>query len=290
MKNTLLATLSLLSLLSQPVLAQGIFESGGVDASAVGLGAGLAASLGRGQLVRQTYQSAVDAQMTAAQVLQLQSKAIDQYMKLGCKYQAAKQWQNAEKSFRYVLQVSSLRDGPGSPKMVPTLQHLVGVSQAQGNLYDAIGFQERVVGFAKNSKVPDPVSVISSEIALSNLYLQKQDYQSAEPVIRESYELSKITPSQTDQKRIVVIRTYAEVLRHLKKDAEAEKLEASIKTADTSKMMTPGGASVELPKEADLNTGAPSAGPPPVAQPVTDPAMKASVDDHSPAATATSGH
>jgi tetratricopeptide (TPR) repeat protein len=211
--------------LPTPAISQAIFESGSIDSMSVGLGAGLAASLGGGKVVGRTYQSAVDAQMSAAQALSLQTKAIEQYMALGCQYQTKKQWQNAEKSFRYVLQVSALRDGPGSPKMVPTLQHLVGVSTAQGNLYDAIGFQTRVLGFAKNAKISDPASVLNAEIALSNLYLQQQDYHSAEPLIKESYEKSQSAEFPLE-KRKVIVRTYAEVLRKLKKDEEALKLEA----------------------------------------------------------------
>ncbi len=224
MKKLHLCLVALPLLLTRPALAQGIFESGSVDAMSVGLGAGLAASLGRGALVRNTYQSAADAQMSAAEALQVRTKAIEQYMKLGCQYQAKKQWQNAEKSFRYVLQVSALRDGPGSPKMVPTLQHLVGVSHAQGNIYDAVGFQERIVGFAKNQKIPDPVSVISAEITLSNLYLEQKNYLKAEPILQESYGLSQKLPPEADAKRQVVIRTYAEVLRRLKKDELANSI------------------------------------------------------------------
>jgi tetratricopeptide (TPR) repeat protein len=215
----------------QMVFSQSIFEAGGVDSMSVGLGAGLGASLGKGMLVNKTYQAGVDAEMSAAQILQLRTRAIEQYMKVGCDYQAKKQWQNAEKSFRYVLQVSTLRDGAGSPKALPPLQHLAQVSAAQGNLLDAINFQERVVGLAKNQKFAEPGAIISAEIGLSNYYLQKHDYQSAEPVLEESYELAQKNPSLPQEKRRVVTRTYANLLRKLGKNEKAEQIEPSPSTS-----------------------------------------------------------
>ena len=263
-KINLLVVAALAITVSHPVLAQSIFEAGSVDAMSVGLGAGLAASLGRGAVVGRTYQSAADAQMSAAQALQLQSRAIEQYIKLGCQFQAKKEWQNAEKSFRYVLKVSALRDGPGSPKMVPTLQHLVGVSQAQGNLYDAIGFQERIVNFAKYQKVPDPASVVNSEIALSNLYLQKEDYRGAESVLRESYDLSQSSKAISDEKRSVTTHAYAQLLRKLKKDELANHIE---KGSASSTQLTPPAQSTEFKTTSQQNITAPVASAPVVAAP-----------------------
>jgi tetratricopeptide (TPR) repeat protein len=226
-------------ILPQAVQAQSIFEAGGVDSMAVGLGAGLGASLSKGMLVNKTYQAGVNAELSAAQILQLQTHAIDQYMKLGCEYQAKKQWQNAEKSFRYVLQVSTLRDGPGSVKASPSLQHLAQVSAAQGNLFDAIGFQERVVGLAKNQRIPEPGSIISAQVALSNYYLQKQDYQHAEPVLQESYDLAQRSPALPQAKREVLTKTYARLLRKIGKGERAEQIDPSPIASTSSTALPP---------------------------------------------------
>lgn len=237
-----------------PAFSQGLFEGSSMDAMSAGLGAGLAASIGRGALVGRTYNSAVDAQMSAAQALQVRTKAIDQYMKLGAQYEARKQWQNAEKSFRYVLQVSTLRDGIGSPKMVPTLQHLVTVSSAQGNLYDAIGFQQRLVNFAKNAKVADPATVINAQMSLTDLYLKKQDYQSAEPVIRESFEKAQSAPGIAKEKRKVIARTYGQVLRKLNKESEAKQIEDVYKDSEPATTASSTALNGGLPTQATAST------------------------------------
>jgi tetratricopeptide (TPR) repeat protein len=237
----------------QAAFSQGMFETGGIDSMAVGLGAGLGASIGKGMLVNKTYQAGVNAEMSAAQILQLQTRAIEQYMKLGCDFQAKKQWQNAEKSFRYVLQVSTIRDGYGSPKSSPALQHLAQVSAAQGNLLDAIGFQERVVNLAKNQKLPEPASVISAQIGLCNYYLQKQDYHSAEPVIEESYELAQKSSSLPLEKRRVVARTYGNLLRKIGKKEKAEQVDPSpIATNPTTLAPSPPPSSI--PPTAPVST------------------------------------
>ncbi|HEY9683102.1 MAG TPA: hypothetical protein V6C86_16105 [Oculatellaceae cyanobacterium] len=252
----LLAATALL-LVSPPVLAQGFLESANMDAMSVGLGAGLAASLGRGALVGRTYQTAADAQMSAAQALQVQTKAIQQYMKLGCQYEAKKQWQNAEKSFRYVMQVSMMRDGVGSPKMVPTLQHLVHVSEAQGNIFDAIGFQQRVLQFAKNEKIPDPITVISEEIRLSNLYLSQQDYQHAEAQAEDSYIRAKAANTTLPkEERLLVLKTYAQLLRKMKKDAQAAGIEQelSVEKEEQANLQANQQASIDAKKASESNS------------------------------------
>ena len=86
-------------------------ETGGVHAATAGLGAGLAAGASHGRVLTRSYQAMLQAQ----QVALIQTKAIHQYMALGAQYEAKREWENAEKSFKYVLQVTALRDGPGSP-------------------------------------------------------------------------------------------------------------------------------------------------------------------------------
>lgn len=253
----LLLPATALLLVSPPVLAQGFLESANMDAMSVGLGAGLAASLGRGALVGRTYQTAAEAQMSAAQALQVQTKAIQQYMKLGCQYEAKKQWQNAEKSFRYVMQVSMMRDGVGSPKMVPTLQHLVHVSEAQGNIFDAIGFQQRVLQFAKNEKIPDPITVISEEIRLSNLYLSQQDYQHAEAQAEDSYIRAKAANTTLPkEERLLVLKTYAQLLRKMKKDAQAAGIEQelSVEKEEQANLQANQQASIDAKKASESNS------------------------------------
>ncbi|MDR3613351.1 MAG: hypothetical protein P4L53_07285 [Candidatus Obscuribacterales bacterium] len=202
--------------------AQAIFESGGVNASAAGLGAGMAASANHGRVVSKSYDSVIQSQ----QAIMAQTRAIEQYMRLGAEYETKKQWQNAEKSFRYVLQVSALRDGPGSEKTVPALKHLVTVCKAQHNLDDAVGFQKRVVGLVEAGK--SPAAMFNARIDLSNLFIEKEEYSEAEPVLAQSVEESADPKTVPTEKRILALQTYARVLKKLKKDTKAQVVEESI--------------------------------------------------------------
>jgi hypothetical protein len=202
--------------------AQGMFESGGVNASAAGLGAGMAASVNHGKVVSKSYESVVQSQ----QAILAQTRAIEQYMRLGAEYETKKQWQNAEKSFRYVLQVSALRDGPGSEKTVPALKHLVNVCKAQHNLDDAVGFQKRVVGLVEAGQ--SPAATFNARIDLSNLFIEKEEYSEAEPVLAHSIEQSVDPKTVSTEKRILALQTYARVLKKLKKDSKAQVVEELI--------------------------------------------------------------
>jgi len=223
MLKTKLMSISFAFFLLMPcVEAQAIFESGGVHASAAGSGAGMAASANHGKVVTRSYDSIVQSQ----QAILAQTRAIEQYMRLGADYETKKQWQNAEKSFRYVLQVSALRDGPGSEKTVPALKHLVTICKAQNNLEDAVGFQKRVVGLAEAGQ--SPAATFNARIDLSNLFIEKEEYSEAEPVLAQSVEQStdqKVVPAS---KRILALKTYASVLKKLKKDSKAQVVEESI--------------------------------------------------------------
>jgi tetratricopeptide (TPR) repeat protein len=222
MQKSLFFLLSVMPVLfAQAATGQGMFENAGVNASAAGLGAGAAASASHGRVVRRTYESMLEVEKATL----AQTRAIEQNMKVGYQYEAKKQWENAEKTYKYVLQITAQRDGPGSVASVPALQHLVVVSKAQNNLDDAIGYQSTLLDFAKAAKLPEPATIISAEISLSNLYLQKDDYKSAASMLRDSYTLSTNTPSLPPATRHVATAAYAKLLRQMHKDAEADAIE-----------------------------------------------------------------
>jgi len=230
--------LSLLWLVTPcPAYSQAMLENGGLYSSVTGLGAGLAASQHHGEVVKRSYQAVVRAEESAL----TQTRAIEQYMQLGCQYEAKKQWENAEKSFMCVLQFIARRDGPGSEKSVPALKHLVTVTKAQDKLADAISYQKTVVAFTKAARVPDYQTLVDQQVNLSNLFIQRQDYAGAEPVLREAVTVYDAHPSLPGKQRRATRASYAKLLRKLHKDSEAEAIEA----ADTD---------VEKPSSADQKT------------------------------------
>ncbi|MBS2003668.1 MAG: hypothetical protein JST44_19280 [Cyanobacteria bacterium SZAS LIN-5] len=221
-RRILLLLLTIPVIQPMPVSAQSTMEFGAVHAGAIGLGAGLAASRSHGQVVRRSYEAMIEAEKATI----AQTKAIEQYMTLGCQLESKKRWSDAEKSFAYVLKVVALRDGPGSIKGLPALQHLVNVSKQQGKITEAIDFQKTVVAFAKSPKVPDQQLLLRSQIDLTDLFLIKNDYTNAETVLRETITDNKSYQALPAAKRRKTIQTYANVLRKLNRDSDADALEA----------------------------------------------------------------
>ncbi len=230
-KQAILLPLLGVQLLLSPsaVWSQGISCAGGAYGSAAGLGAGLAASRNHGKMVVRSYEAMAKAQ----QALLAQTQTIQQYMKIGCQFEAAKQWENAEKSFKYVLQVVAVRDGPGSNKGVPALKHLVAVSKAENKLDQAITYQKTVLAFTRGNPVSDAVAVAQEHCNLSNLYVQYGDYQSAAPVLKEGVAYCQDHPSLPIKQRKDMRSSYAKVLRQLHRDSEADAIE--IAGADETK-------------------------------------------------------
>lgn len=251
MKRLDVVWLSLVSLVvAQPGMAQSIMEAGGTYAGAAGLGAGAAASMNRGKVLTKSYEAVVEAERAVA----AQSKAIESYMKAGCDYEAKKQWANAQQAYTYALKVVAMRDGPGSPHSFPVLQHLVTVTRAQNEVGEAINYQKTVVGMARVAHTFDAASIISEEAKLSDLYMQKNDYASAEPVLRQSVALCQENKTVPRIKRIVTRATYAKVLRKLGKTAEADAIEATDGDPVTGSTQT-----AQAPPDAKGTTPAPEA-------------------------------
>jgi hypothetical protein len=223
MQRRLIIGLSLaLTMVPLSVWAQGMSEFGAVQAGAAGLGAGLAASQNHGALVRNGYEAAVQAQGA----MFVQNRAIQQYLAAGQAFEAKKQWANAEMAFTYVLQVICKRDGPGSPATVPALKHLVAVSKGQNKIDKAIGFQKTVVAFAHAAPKPDTASLLSAERDLSDMYVKKGDFASAEPVLQDAVKIQDKVPKLTPEQRSATLKVYGRVLRELNKIREADEVDA----------------------------------------------------------------
>ncbi|CAN5601995.1 hypothetical protein BH11CYA1_BH11CYA1_28810 [soil metagenome] len=210
------------ALLAAPAWSQSIMEAGGLHAGVAGLGAGLAASQNHGAAVRSTYEVAAQAQ----QAILAQNKAVEQYLTLGTKYEAKKDWAAAEKCYSFVLQVVNRRDGPGSANGLPALKHLVSVNVAQNKITDAINFQKTVVAFTERSKTANPQAVIQTKLDLSNLFIRQSDYTSAEPYLQQSAAVAEHETAIPIAQRKVTLTTYSTVLRKLKKTSEADAIEA----------------------------------------------------------------
>lgn len=197
-----------------PCYAQGMIEQGGLYSSVAGLGAGLAASRQHGAVINRSYEAAVRAQQSAV----AQTKAIEEQMKLGCKLEAAKQWENAEQAFKGVLQLVARRDGPGSRASISALEHLIVVEEAQNKYDEAINYEKTVVAFVKSAKSPDYGVIANQQMNLSNLLIQKSDYASAEPVLREVVAVYDAHPTLPSDKRAEAITIYNDVLLKLHKE------------------------------------------------------------------------
>ena len=233
---------------------QGMSEFGATHAMSAGLGAGLAASLSNHtKVLSRSYRSTVKVQ----QALAAQTKAIQQYMQYGYKLEAQKKWADAERSYKYVLQIIARRDGPGSQKSVPTLEHLVTVTKAQNKLDDAINFQDTVLSFKSAITPANPPAVVRAQQNLVNLLEQNNDYNHAASVLRQSVSYYDSHPNLPRKDKFTTRAAYAKVLRKLHRDEEADAEEAANteeeKTAAEPSNLNPGIDKKTAPQTAPEN-------------------------------------
>lgn len=233
--------------------AQGLGEFGGMQALGIGMGAGLA-TVDHGKLAKYAVNSAAQAQQTLA----AQTKAIEQYYALGNKYEAEKQWENAEKCFAYTLQIIAKRDGPGSPKSVPTLRHLATVTVAQDKLDQASSYEKTVLAFTKAGKHSDKVGVLKESVKLSNLLVKKSKYVTAEPILKDSIAVAQSGNIKTPDYRSALVM-YNLVLQELNKPDEAAVVAAQISKEDSAQETASTNSEKASQPSADASLPAPTA-------------------------------
>jgi len=207
-----------------PAQSQGIMEGTFVRGLGAGMGAGTAASIGHGKVVRRTAESMIQAQ----QAIIAQTKAIEQSVATGIQMQAKKQWALAEQYFQDALRMIAKRDGPGSPKSAPVLSRLANVAKNQHKLDDAIGYQKTVVAFANNARAQNPTAAVQAQVDLSSLFIDKGDLANAEGVLKQSADTVRRDRSIPPKTYSTTLRVYGEVLRKLNKNAEAEVVDAEL--------------------------------------------------------------
>jgi hypothetical protein len=182
-----------------------------------------------------------DELMAAWRIKVQQTLAIEKYNKFANQLEIQKKWADAESNFRYVLKLVALRDGPGSPKSVPVLEHLVKLNEIQKNTDKAMSYQETALLLIKAQDPPNKQAILDNERSLGELYVQMAEYKDAESVLKDAMIICKAEPSVPVQSRSAVYQTYGRVLRQLHKDAEAQAIEASpdYKAPQTDEPVTP---------------------------------------------------
>ncbi|HEY9793946.1 MAG TPA: hypothetical protein V6D22_26355 [Candidatus Obscuribacterales bacterium] len=207
----LLVALTVACLVTPPVVAQGMLESGGVRAFSAGLGAGLAGSLGHGAFVRQSYEAGLEAQKAIAE----QTKAINDYAVRGAQFETKQQWAYAEMAYKYVLSLISHRDGPGSANSLPVLAHLSKITKQEHKLDDAISYQKTVVALTQASKKLEPKALLAAQRDLSGLFIEKRDYPAAKNALQREVALFDRYPSLPREELSVSMEVYGKVLQRL---------------------------------------------------------------------------
>ncbi len=256
-KARALALLSLSLACITPAFAQGMMEGTFVRGLGAGMGAGTAASLGKGKTVRRTYESMLQAQ----QAMLAQTKAIEQYVAAGAQLEAKKQWTNAEQYFQYALQMIAKRDGPGSPKSVPVLEHLAKINKDQKKLDQAIGYQKTVVAFANRAAQQNPAAAVQAQNFLSSMYIDKGDFTNAEGVLKQSTDIVRKDRSINPQTYTSTLKVYGVVLRKLNKTAEADQVDAELATQSTDGTSTTAQTATPAHSNSPVVTATPPAVP-----------------------------
>lgn len=216
--------LTFLLVLPQAAQSQSTMEWG-LGAGTAGLGGGLGARLNQ----KKAGSKPAGAASAGAARPALPSEAdVANYQSSGSRFEANRKWPEAEQSFRSALKAVALREGPGSFKSVPVLQHLVTATREQGKFGDAISFQKTVVAFARRS---GPAILQKEQENLAKLYADSGNYAQAEPLMKSAYEVCNARTDASRDERLEIMRSYADILRKLHKDAEANQLEAEIAKA-----------------------------------------------------------
>lgn len=216
------AVISTLALAHPAASAQGLGEFGGLNAGLFGVGAG-AAAMTQSKPQRNNYANPAQAQ----QYFIMQNRAIEQYSKLGNQYELKKQWENAERTFAYVLQIINMRDGLDSQKSIAPLKHLVTASDAQHKMKQAIYYQTNVLKVTKAAKVPARAAVVQESLSLSNLLIKDKDYPKAESVLRQSIALAKQEPVMTKERTTTLV-VLGKVYKAQNKTQEAAEVESEL--------------------------------------------------------------
>lgn len=227
-RSIILLSCCLLLVDASAASAQGLTEGGFLRLGTAGMGAGLAASLNNGRVVRRSYESMVAAQQAAV----AQSKAIAQWTAQAAELEKKKQFANAENAYKYVLSMIARRDGPGSEKSLPVLQKLAKVTKEQKKTDDAIRYQTTVVAFMERAKNPNAEATLNAQNELTNMFLNKQDFAHAEPVAAKAADIVKKNPSISTQQRTATLRVYGSILHQLHKEDAAAEIEKLV-TVDT---------------------------------------------------------
>ncbi len=228
------AVISTLALAHTAASAQGLGEFGGLNAGLFGVGAG-AAAMTQSKPQRNNYANPAQAQ----QYFIMQNRAIEQYSKLGNQYELKKQWENAERTFAYVLQIINMRDGVDSQKSIAPLKHLVTASDAQHKVKQAIYYQTNVLKVTKAAKVPARAAVVQESLSLSNLLIKDKDYPKAESILRQSIALAKQEPVMTKERTTTLV-VLGKVYKAQNKTQEAAEVESEL--------------AQNLPKSPDIET------------------------------------
>ncbi|MFA7340549.1 MAG: hypothetical protein WC028_27445 [Candidatus Obscuribacterales bacterium] len=216
------AVISMLALAHPSASGQALGEFGGLNAGLFGVGAG-AAAMTQQRPQRTNYVNPAQAQ----QYFAMQNRAVEQYSKLGNQYELKKQWENAERTFAYVLQIINMRDGVDSQKSIVPLKHLVTASDAQHKVKQAIYYQTNVLKVTKAAKTPARTAVVQESVSLSNLLIKDKDYPAAENLLKQSVALAKQAPALAKERTISLV-VLGKVYKAQNKTQEALAVESEL--------------------------------------------------------------
>ncbi len=216
------AVISMLALAHPSASGQALGEFGGLNAGLFGVGAG-AAAMTQQRPQRTNYVNPAQAQ----QYFAMQNRAVEQYSKLGNQYELKKQWENAERTFAYVLQIINMRDGIDSQKSITPLKHLVTASDAQHKVKQAIYYQTNVLKVTKAAKTPARAAVVQESVSLSNLLIKDKDYPAAENLLKQSVALAKQAPALAKERTISLV-VLGKVYKAQNKTQEALAVESEL--------------------------------------------------------------
>jgi tetratricopeptide (TPR) repeat protein len=168
------------------------------------------------------------------QVLQIKQKTVGAdhpsleptLRELGTVYSVNGQFAEAEGYFKRAEVI--IEKSPGlQHNLVPVLNDMASMYKSKGNLPEAEAHYKRILELDEKSLSPKDPTLASDLNNLASVMMSLSNYAGAEPLLKRAVDIQK-SNRKSPKELPIVMESYANCLRKLYKNAEADKVEAQI--------------------------------------------------------------
>lgn len=134
----------------------------------------------------------------------------------------------AEAMYRRVLSVEGKRYGPGSYELVEILGKVAGSLEEQKKLVEAADFYNQIYGLKDRKLGSDHPDALAARLKAAKMYLLCNENKDVCMLMKQGIAAAEKSPDKASLPITEMMMTYAQALRALKKNAEADAIEAKL--------------------------------------------------------------